>query len=83
MLEGLEALRQSRYIDAYYMAVFRSALGQRREALAELERAYQENSAWLYTIDVDPKLDALRSDPAFRRLRRSQSSQPAPRRRHS
>lgn len=70
MLEGLEALRRSEYVDAYYMGVFRSALGQPREALAELERAYAENSAWIYTLDVDPKLDALRAEPGFRRLRR-------------
>jgi hypothetical protein len=70
MLEGLEALRRTQYIDAYYMGVFRSALGQRREALAELERAEAENSAWLYTLDVDPQLDALRREPGFRRLRR-------------
>ena len=38
------------------------------EALAELERAYAENSAWIYTLDVDPMLDALRSESDFRRL---------------
>jgi hypothetical protein len=52
------------------MAVFRSALGQPREALAELERAHAENSASLYMLDIDPKLDALRAEPGFRRLRR-------------
>ena len=52
------------------MAVFRSALGQPREALAELERAHAENSASLYTLDVDPMLDALRTEPEARRLRR-------------
>jgi DNA-binding winged helix-turn-helix (wHTH) protein len=70
MLEGLEALRRTQYIDAYYMGVFRIALGQAREALAELERAHAENSAWLYTIDVDPQLDPLRDHTEFRRLRR-------------
>ena len=50
------------------MAVFRSALGQPREALAELERAHAENSASLYMLDVDPKLDALRTEPGARRL---------------
>jgi tetratricopeptide (TPR) repeat protein len=69
MLEGLEALRRSEYADAYYMAVLRSALGQPREALAELTRATEENSAWLYTLDVDPQLDPLRDRPEFRRLR--------------
>ena len=28
---------------------------------------YAENSAWLYTVDVDPMLDALRAEPGFRR----------------
>src|SRR5687768_3425353 len=70
MLEGLEVLRRTEYVDAYYMAVFRSALGQPREALAELERAHAENSASLYMLDIDPKLDALRAAPGFRRLRR-------------
>jgi len=67
MLEGLEALRRSEYVDAYYMAVLRSALGQHREALAELKRAADENSAWLYQRDVDPQLDPLRDRPGFPR----------------
>jgi len=35
MLEGLEALRRTQYVDAYHMAVFRSALRRPREAVAE------------------------------------------------
>jgi len=69
MLEGLEALRRSEYVDAYYMAVLRSALGQHREALTELNRARAENSAWLYMFDVDPQLDLLRVRPGSRRVR--------------
>jgi DNA-binding winged helix-turn-helix (wHTH) protein/tetratricopeptide (TPR) repeat protein len=70
ILEGLEVLRRTEYVDAYHMAVFRGALAQTREALAELERADAENSASLYMLDVDPKLDALRTQPGFRRWRR-------------
>ena len=62
ILEGLEQLRQTEYVDAYYMAVFRSALGQRDKAFAELERACAENAAPLFAMMVDPKLDGLRSD---------------------
>jgi DNA-binding winged helix-turn-helix (wHTH) protein/tetratricopeptide (TPR) repeat protein len=70
MLLSLEALRDSDYVDAYHMAILRSALRRPREAAAELERAYAENSAWLYALDVDPMFDAVRAEPGFRRLRR-------------
>ena len=69
-LVGLEALRRSEYVDAYYMAVFRASLRQPREAAAELERAHAENSAWLYTLDVDPVFDAVRAETGVRQLRR-------------
>jgi DNA-binding winged helix-turn-helix (wHTH) protein len=62
ILEGLEQLRRTEYVDAYYMAVFRSALGQRHQAFVELERACAENAAPLFAMNVDPKLDALRGD---------------------
>lgn len=69
ILEALERLRQSEYVDACFMAVFRAALGQRDEAFGELQRAVNENSAWLHSIDVDPNLDDLRDDPRYARLR--------------
>jgi DNA-binding winged helix-turn-helix (wHTH) protein/tetratricopeptide (TPR) repeat protein len=70
MLEGLEVLRRSEYVDAYHTALFRAALGHHGKALAELERASSENSASLFMLDVDPRLDALRAEPGFSRLRR-------------
>ena len=57
ILDGLEQLRRTEYVDAYYMAVFRSALGQRQQAFTELERACAENAAPLFAMNVDPKLD--------------------------
>ena len=50
------------------MAVLRDALGQRPDAFKELERACEENSAFLYSINVDPKMDAFRKDRRFARL---------------
>jgi DNA-binding winged helix-turn-helix (wHTH) protein/tetratricopeptide (TPR) repeat protein len=72
ILEGLEAVRRTEYVDAYHMAIFGAALGRPKEAVAELERALAENSAWLYAMRVDPKLDILRDDARFRRLLRNQ-----------
>jgi DNA-binding winged helix-turn-helix (wHTH) protein/Flp pilus assembly protein TadD len=69
ILAELEQLRKTEYVDAYYVAMLRDALGQRSEAFDELERAGHENSAFLYSIDVDPKIDALRADARFTRVR--------------
>ena len=51
------------------MAIFRDALGHRDAAFAELSRTFDDNSAWLFSVDVDPKFDGLRDDPRFERLR--------------
>jgi DNA-binding winged helix-turn-helix (wHTH) protein/Flp pilus assembly protein TadD len=68
ILQGLEAVRLSSYVDAYYMAAFHAVLGQTKEAVAELERAFAENSARLYALSVDPTVDALRRHTSVRRL---------------
>jgi DNA-binding winged helix-turn-helix (wHTH) protein len=60
VLDAIEHIRRSEYVDPYYMAVFREALGQREAAIDELSRTYRDNSIWLFSIDVDPKMDALR-----------------------
>lgn len=67
----LEVLRRTQYVDAYYIAVLHIALGEPQAALEDLNRASVENSAYLYALDVNPRFDALRDDPAFRRLCRN------------
>jgi tetratricopeptide (TPR) repeat protein len=69
MFEELQEIRKSEYVDAYFMGLLLEALGLRAQAFQELERAVEENSAALFTIDVDPKLDPFRDDPRFKRLR--------------
>ena len=68
ILDAMEHIRRSEYVDPYYMALFRSAVGQRDEAFDELKRAFEESSVWLFSIGVDPKMDPLRADPRFERL---------------
>jgi tetratricopeptide (TPR) repeat protein len=68
MLDGLERLRAVEYVDAYGMAVLRDALGDREQAFAELARAVEERSSGLFALEVDPKMDGLRSDPRFAQL---------------
>jgi tetratricopeptide (TPR) repeat protein len=53
----------------YWLASIYSALGDRDRAIAALERGVQTRSM-LPFIFVDPKVDALRSDPRFQQLLR-------------
>jgi tetratricopeptide (TPR) repeat protein len=69
VLEHLERLRTTDYVDGYHMALFLHALGRTDDAFAELERAYRDGCPTLSLIDVDPKIDALRDDPRFVILR--------------
>jgi tetratricopeptide (TPR) repeat protein len=69
ILEELQEIRKSDYVDAYFVALLLDALGRREKAFQELGRAVDENSAALFTMDVDPKLDAFRGDLRFSRLR--------------
>jgi tetratricopeptide (TPR) repeat protein len=76
LFNHLEQLRRTEYVDAYYMAMLRDALGQRAEAFVELERAYHENSAFLYSIEIDPKMEPLRDDARFARVSRRDGKAP-------
>ena len=69
VLEELKDLRATEYVDAYYVSLLNDALGMRDEAFKELDRAWRENSIALSLLDVDPKMDRLRQDPRFARLR--------------
>jgi DNA-binding winged helix-turn-helix (wHTH) protein len=68
ILEELEHIRRTEYVDAYYMAILRAALGQREQAFAELGRAEEECSARLWEFPADPKLDYFRGDPRYKRM---------------
>lgn len=76
ILEELEHLRKSDYVDALHLAVLRDALGARPDAFRELERAFEEHSPFLYSINIDPKMDTFRDDRRFARLREA-LAQPA------
>ncbi|MCA1816686.1 MAG: winged helix-turn-helix domain-containing protein [Acidobacteria bacterium] len=66
MLSELE--RSEVYVPPYYLALIHAALGERDEALAHLERAYEERDGSLPLVKVDRRLDGLRGEPALQRL---------------
>jgi len=69
IFQELEHRRSTEYVDAYFQALLLHALGRNDEAFRELERAADENSAALFVIDVDPRIDPLRGDPRYGPIR--------------
>ncbi len=69
LLEETQQVRETDYVDAYFMALFYHALGRVDGAFQEMERAVDENSATLFLLDVDSRMDPLRTDPRFGPLR--------------
>ncbi|NDQ55977.1 MAG: protein kinase [Acidipila sp.] len=69
-MRELLARSKTSYISRYIMATVYTALGDKNQAFAELEQAYQQRSFFLSLIQIDPELDSLRPDPRFQALLR-------------
>ena len=61
----LNALSRQKYVPPYPLAVLYAGLGDKKQALALLEKAYEVHDSWMDYLGVDPRLDSLRSDPRF------------------
>jgi len=64
-------MAKSKYVSPYGIALVYAALGERRKAFDWLKKAAEEQAAWVIYLNVDPKLDSLRSDPRLEELARS------------
>ncbi len=69
-LAKLLALARKRYISPVGLACVYAGLGERDTAFAWLEDAYRRHTPALASIQADPQLDPLRSDPRFQDLLR-------------
>jgi len=70
ILEELSSQSRTRFVAPHAMALIHIGLGDRKQALQWLERAYEERSDFVIEANVDPVLDPLRDDPRFRELMR-------------
>ena len=68
LLRQLNERAKHTYVPAFHMAIIYAGLGQKDQALVWLEKGYQERSAWMVWLKVDPRLDVLRSDQRFQDL---------------
>jgi len=67
-LEHLSELSRQRYIPSYYFAIVYAGLGQKDQAFAWLEKAYQERSNYVVFLKVIESMAPLRSDPRLQEL---------------
>jgi serine/threonine-protein kinase len=70
VLAALRAAAAHSYVPSYYFALVHTGLGQRDQALRDLDRAYEERSTVLAYLLIDPRLAPLRNDSRFLALAR-------------
>ena len=71
VLARLDSATTQRYVSPYLFAGLAEALGDRRRAFAWLEEAAADRVGEVVYLDLDPRLDRLRSDRRFARIRRT------------
>jgi hypothetical protein len=70
ILATLKADVNHRHVAPESFAVLHAALGEKDQALAWLERAYQDRSNYIVSLKTVPSVDSLRADPRFADLLR-------------
>ena len=65
VLKELKSLSSQRYVPGTSLAALCYAVGEKDDAFTWLEQAYQDRDLRLSQLKVDPKWDAMRSEPRF------------------
>ncbi|MBF8295776.1 MAG: hypothetical protein HW389_2321 [Bacteroidetes bacterium] len=68
VLAELHELAKQRYVAAFYFAAIYAGIGEKDQAFAWLEKAYEERSESLLRLNYDPRFNSLRADPRFKEL---------------
>jgi serine/threonine-protein kinase len=70
ILEQLKERSQQTYVQPMWLAVIYIALGDKDQAFDWIQKAYDDRSAWLVYLKVDPLFDNVRQDARFTDLLR-------------
>jgi TolB-like protein len=68
VLDELRTMATRQYVPSYDIALVYLGLGDKEEAYRWLEKAFDERSAWMVYLNMDSRLDTLRSEPRFKSL---------------
>ncbi|HLK51702.1 MAG TPA: protein kinase [Bryobacteraceae bacterium] len=69
-LNALLMRSRDTYVQPAWIAVIEIGLGDKNQAFEWLEKAYNDRSAWLVNLKVDPLFDPIRTDPRYNDLLR-------------
>ena len=67
-LEGLKEVSKRGYVSPYNIAQIYARLGEKDQALAWLEQAYNQRDSKLTYMKIEPAFDEIRSQPRFQQL---------------
>ena len=68
ILDELRAMGKVKYVSPYDLAVLYTGLGDRDQAIEQLNKAYEERAGWIINLKFEPMFDPLRLDPRFSQL---------------
>jgi tetratricopeptide (TPR) repeat protein len=70
MLDELKQLSRRRRVSIYLLALVHTALGDKEQALAALEKGYETREDDLPAFGIDPRFDGLLGEPRFEHVLR-------------
>jgi DNA-binding winged helix-turn-helix (wHTH) protein/TolB-like protein/Flp pilus assembly protein TadD len=70
IVKELKEVSADKSVSPYDLAIVYTGLGDKDNAINQLNRAYEERAGWIIAIKVEPMFDPLRSDPRFADLQR-------------
>jgi Flp pilus assembly protein TadD len=70
VIEELLGAAEQRNVSPIDIAMIYARLGEKEKAFVWLEKAYDERSAWMIELKVDPAWAKIRSDARFQDLQR-------------
>ena len=76
LLHQVEAVAQQSYVASHDIAAVHVSIGERSEAVALLNKAYEERFYSVLLMRIEPEFEPLRNDPGFERLVEMVSSRP-------
>lgn len=67
-LKEIKGNPKEQYVSPFYVAMLYAGLGDRENALAWLEKAYEEHDEWMVYLRVYPEFASLQSEPRYQEL---------------